>query len=173
VLIMALQWDNANSNWQKTGHVTDQADSGGKKRYEGKDYDYVFDVDIKEGSPPLKLPYNVNGTSLYKIARAFICMGSRVTTENTFTAAQRFLDRHQLPMSYLDQVADFISKNVGTPALSGGGEEFQDPFTGMDILSGASEFLTVSFCLRRIEIPIISVSSCDWLDLPGPIHRGL
>ena len=29
--------------------------------YQGKEYDYVFDVDIKDGAPPLKLPYNVTG----------------------------------------------------------------------------------------------------------------
>jgi hypothetical protein len=32
-----------------------------KQLYEGKEYDYVFDVDIKDGEPPLKLPYNVTG----------------------------------------------------------------------------------------------------------------
>ena len=41
--------------------MVDAAGSGHKRLHEGKEYDYVFDVDIKDGAPPLKLPYNVNG----------------------------------------------------------------------------------------------------------------
>jgi phospholipase A-2-activating protein len=41
--------------------VVDAAGSGHKRLHEGKEYDYVFDVDIKDGAPSLKLPYNVNG----------------------------------------------------------------------------------------------------------------
>jgi phospholipase A-2-activating protein len=41
--------------------VVDAVGSSRKTPYEGKEYDYVFDVDIKDGVPPLKLPYNVNG----------------------------------------------------------------------------------------------------------------
>ena len=40
----------------------DAVGSGRKQLYEGKEYDYVFDVDIKDGEPALKLPYNANGT---------------------------------------------------------------------------------------------------------------
>ena len=39
--------------------VVDAVGSDRKQVYEGKEYDYVFDVDIKDGAPPLKLPYNV------------------------------------------------------------------------------------------------------------------
>lgn len=39
----------------------DAVGSSRKQLYEGKEYDYVFDVDIQDGVPPLKLPYNVNG----------------------------------------------------------------------------------------------------------------
>jgi phospholipase A-2-activating protein len=42
--------------------VVDAVGSGRKQLYEGKEYDYVFDVDIKDGAPALKLPYNANGT---------------------------------------------------------------------------------------------------------------
>ena len=58
---MPVQWDNATSSWQKIGEVVDAVGSGRKQLYEGKEYDYVFDVDIQDGVPPLKLPYNVNG----------------------------------------------------------------------------------------------------------------
>lgn len=42
----------------------DAVGSGRKQLHEGKEYDYVFDVDIKDGEPPLKLPYNANGEPL-------------------------------------------------------------------------------------------------------------
>lgn len=42
--------------------MTDGIGSGRKQVYNGIEYDYVFDVDIAEGQPPLKLPYNVRGT---------------------------------------------------------------------------------------------------------------
>ena len=58
-----MQWDNVTSSWQKIGEVVDAVGSGRKQLYEGKEYDYVFDVDIQDGVPPLKLPYNATGTS--------------------------------------------------------------------------------------------------------------
>ena len=59
------QWDSAGNQWQKIGEVVDAIGSGRKQLYEGKEYDYVFDVDIQDGVPPLKLPYNANGMFHY------------------------------------------------------------------------------------------------------------
>lgn len=53
------------NQWQKIGEVVDAIGSGRKQLYEGKEYDYVFDVDIQDGVPPLKLPYNANGMFHY------------------------------------------------------------------------------------------------------------
>ncbi|KAG1758901.1 WD40-repeat-containing domain protein [Suillus occidentalis] len=44
-LVEAHQWDSATSNWQKTGDVVDAVGSGRKQLFNGKEYDYVFDVD--------------------------------------------------------------------------------------------------------------------------------
>jgi phospholipase A-2-activating protein len=63
LLFFLYQWDSESSTWVKIGDVVDAASSGNKQVYEGKEYDYVFDVDIKDGVPALKLPYNVNGKS--------------------------------------------------------------------------------------------------------------
>ena len=49
--------------WQKIGDVVDAVGSGRKQLYKGKEYDYVFDVDVEEGKPPLKLPFNATGAS--------------------------------------------------------------------------------------------------------------
>ncbi|KAH9043072.1 WD40-repeat-containing domain protein [Lactarius pseudohatsudake] len=105
----AHQWDNTSHQWQKIGEVVDAVGSGRRQLHDGKEYDYVFDVDIQDGVPPLKLPYNAN--------------------ENPFSAAQRFLEKNDLPLSYVDQVVQFIEKNTGGVNL-GGNEEFVDPFTG-------------------------------------------
>lgn len=50
-------------SWQKIGEVTgtDKPKAGEKVNYEGKQWDYVFDVAIEDGAPALKLPYNVSG----------------------------------------------------------------------------------------------------------------
>ena len=55
------QWSTSASTWQQIGQVVDAIGSGRKQLYEGKEYDYVFDVDVQEGVPPLKLPYNISG----------------------------------------------------------------------------------------------------------------
>ena len=62
-LILTLQWDSASMSWQKIGEVVDAVGSGRKQLLDGKEYDYVFDVDIQDGVPPLKLPYNATGVS--------------------------------------------------------------------------------------------------------------
>lgn len=60
------QWSSAGTTWQQIGEVTDAVGSGRKQVYQGIEYDYVFDVDIAEGQPPLKLPYNVRGKSFQR-----------------------------------------------------------------------------------------------------------
>lgn len=59
-VVEAHQWSSASQSWQKIGDVTDAIGSNRKQLYQGKEYDYVFDVDIQEGAPPLKLPFNVS-----------------------------------------------------------------------------------------------------------------
>lgn len=66
--------------------------SGKKVEYLGQSYDYVFDVDIEDGAPPLKLPYNLS--------------------QNPYEAATKFLGDNELPLSYLDNVANFITQNT-------------------------------------------------------------
>lgn len=59
----AYQWSSATKEWINVGQVVDAVGSGRKQLYEGKEYDYVFDVDVQEGAPPLKLPYNISRES--------------------------------------------------------------------------------------------------------------
>ncbi|KAG0370161.1 WD40-repeat-containing domain protein [Gamsiella multidivaricata] len=107
--VEAHQWSNAEQSWSKIGEVVDAVGQNRKQLYGGVEYDHVFDIDVGEGLPALKLPFNV--------------------TENPYTAAQAFLTKHDLPLEYLDQVANFITKNAravsqGETAAAG------DPLTG-------------------------------------------
>jgi len=91
--IGAYQWSLGEQRWVHVGTVVDSSGSSGRKvQYNGREYDYVFDVDIEEGKPPLKLPYNLS--------------------ENPYEAATKFLGDNELPISYIDQVAKFIVTNT-------------------------------------------------------------
>lgn len=109
-IVEAHQWDAATSTWHKIGDVVDAVGQSRKQLYQGKEYDYVFDVDIQDGVPPLKLPYNA--------------------TENPFAAAQRFLESNDLPLTYIDEVVRFIEKNTAPVDIGAQGEEYVDPYTG-------------------------------------------
>ncbi|KAJ1550751.1 hypothetical protein HK096_005225, partial [Nowakowskiella sp. JEL0078] len=63
-IIEAHQWNGSVKKWEKIGEVVDSASSDGSSKavFDGKEYDYVFDVDFGtdgQGSM-LKLPYNLN-----------------------------------------------------------------------------------------------------------------
>ena len=51
-------------------------------------------------------------------------------SENPFSAAQRFLQTNELPLSYLDEVVRFIEKNTAGVNMSNNANEYVDPFTG-------------------------------------------
>ncbi len=105
--ISAHQWSTGAANWINVGTVVDAVGSSGKRvSYAGKEYDYVFDVDIEEGSPPLKLPFNLS--------------------QNPYEAARKFIEDNELPIAYLDQVAQFITTNTKGATLG----EASGPSTG-------------------------------------------
>eukprot|EP00112_Aurelia_sp_Birch-Aquarium-sp1_P008651 Seg1958.5 transcript_id=Seg1958.5/GoldUCD/mRNA.D3Y31 product="Phospholipase A-2-activating protein" protein_id=Seg1958.5/GoldUCD/D3Y31 len=114
-IVEAHQWDGTQQRWQKVGEVVGAAGTEGsdrtanKKVYNGKEYDYVFDVDIQEGKPPLKLPFNI--------------------TDDPWVAAHKFLGVNDLSPLFLDQVAQFIIKNTEGVTL-GQQSNVSDPFTG-------------------------------------------
>lgn len=105
--INCYQWTNG--SWQNLGDVVGAADEG-KTLYEGCEYDFVFNVDIEDGKPPLKLPFNKG--------------------DDPWMAAQKFIYKHDLPQVYLDQVANFIITNAKVTSSAPTNPEFADPFTG-------------------------------------------
>jgi phospholipase A-2-activating protein len=107
--VSAYQWSTAANQWLNIGTVVDSAGSGGRKiSHNGKEYDYVFDVDIEDGKPPLKLAYNLN--------------------QNHYEAARKFIDDNELPVTYLDQVANFIIQNTKGATLGQSSGPGADPW---------------------------------------------
>jgi phospholipase A-2-activating protein len=112
--VTAYQWTTQGNTWVSVGTVVDAAGSTTKITYNGQDYDYVFDVDIEDGKPALKLPYNVS--------------------QSPFEVARKFIETNKLPMTYVDSVVDFIHKNTKGAALgpqsgdAGGAPTGSDPW---------------------------------------------
>ncbi|KAF7560464.1 hypothetical protein G7046_g3704 [Stylonectria norvegica] len=108
--ITAHQWSASQQEWVNVGTVVDSVASTGKKvEHEGKSYDFVFDVDIEDGKPPLKLPFNLS--------------------ENPYERATKWLGDNELPNTYLDSVANFIIENtkgatLGQPEQSTGPDPY-------------------------------------------------
>ncbi|KAM0265336.1 hypothetical protein ACHAQJ_000176 [Trichoderma viride] len=106
--VTAHTWSMAQQQWINVGTVVDAVGSTGKKvEYNGQSYDYVFDVDIEDGKPALKLPYNLS--------------------ENPYERATKFLGDNELPLTYLDSVANFITENTKGATLGQ-----PEPSTGPD-----------------------------------------
>ncbi|TID31021.1 hypothetical protein CANINC_000382 [Pichia inconspicua] len=86
------QWTD--SKWNKIGQLVESSSSSGKQKqfYNGSFYDYVFNIDVEDGKPPLKLPVNV--------------------IDNPYEVADKFLADNDLPSSYLQQIVDFILQNA-------------------------------------------------------------
>ncbi|KAJ3069229.1 hypothetical protein HDU98_007711 [Podochytrium sp. JEL0797] len=110
-LVEAHQFNASEGQWVKIGEVVDAVGGGRKQMYCGREYDYVFDIDIGAGQN-LKLPYD--------------------NSENPYMAAQRFIDTHELDQDFLEQIALFVINN-SKPTTIGpdvNANQFIDPFTG-------------------------------------------
>ncbi|XP_078425528.1 phospholipase A-2-activating protein isoform X3 [Cetorhinus maximus] len=112
--VHAYQWSVVDGRWLKIGDVVGSSGgtqkTSGKVLYEGKEFDYVFTIDINEGGPSMKLPYNI--------------------TDDPWLVAHNFLQKNDLNPMFLDQVANFIIENTKGHTLGSTGTGFSDPFTG-------------------------------------------
>uniref|UniRef100_A0A915HJQ8 Phospholipase A-2-activating protein n=1 Tax=Romanomermis culicivorax TaxID=13658 RepID=A0A915HJQ8_ROMCU len=124
-LVELYSWNQEQTQWDKVGDVLGEKKDGsnatdgtysasGKKIYQGKEYDMIFDVDVEDGKPALKLPYNLN--------------------EDPWEAAQRFIHKNFLPQDYLETVANFVTtnapKNRSSTIAAQVTSDYVDPFTG-------------------------------------------
>lgn len=60
--VEVYMWDSAKAEWNRFGEVVDAVGTPAKSVVDGREYDYVFDVDLGDGLPPRKLGYNATGT---------------------------------------------------------------------------------------------------------------
>ncbi|KAL7206634.1 hypothetical protein ACSBR2_019367 [Camellia fascicularis] len=107
---VAYSWNMKEQQWDKIGEVVDGPDDSMKRPVlDGVEYDYVFDVDIGDGEPTRKLPYN--------------------RLDNPYDTADKWLLKENLPLSYRQQIVEFILQNTGQRdfALD---SSFRDPYTG-------------------------------------------
>ncbi|KAK2512590.1 Plaa [Columba guinea] len=124
--VEAYQWSVSEGRWIKIGDVVGSSgatqQTSGKVLFEGKEYDYVFTIDVNENGPSYKLPYNI--------------------TDDPWLTAYNFLQKNDLNPMFLDQVAKFIMDNTKgqtllsagryVPGSSSGSSTIPatDPFTG-------------------------------------------
>ncbi|XP_047315801.1 phospholipase A-2-activating protein [Impatiens glandulifera] len=107
---MAYGWNMREQRWDKIGEVVDGPDdSMSRTTLDGVQYDYVFDVDIGDGEPIRKLPYN--------------------RSDNPYDAADKWLIKENLPLSYRQQIVEFIHQNTGQNNFIPD-PNFRDPYTG-------------------------------------------
>ncbi|XP_062021798.1 uncharacterized protein LOC133738300 [Rosa rugosa] len=107
---VAYAWNVREQKWDKIGEVVDGPDDGMKRPVlDGSEYDYVFDVDIGDGEPIRKLPYN--------------------RSDNPYDTADKWLLKENLPLSYREQVVAFILQNTGQKDFTLD-PTFRDPYTG-------------------------------------------
>ena len=106
----AYQWSMSEHRWILVGDIVGDNTTPGRQLYKGVEYDYVFSIDIQDGVPPLKLPYNI--------------------TEDAWVVAQTFIHKNNLSQMYLEQVANFIIKNSQSVPAMKSDSNYTDPFTG-------------------------------------------
>ncbi|NWX77657.1 PLAP protein, partial [Alca torda] len=112
--VEAYQWSVSEGRWIKIGDVVGSSgatqQTSGKVLFEGKEYDYVFTIDVNESGPSYKLPYNI--------------------TDDPWLTAYNFLQKNDLNPMFLDQVAKFIMDNTKGQTLLSTSAQYSDPFTG-------------------------------------------
>ncbi|MED6204151.1 hypothetical protein PIB30_006212 [Stylosanthes scabra] len=106
---VAYAWNMPEQKWDKIGEVVDGPEESGRTFHDGVPYDHVFDVDIGDGMPIRKLPYN--------------------RSDNPYDVADKWLLKENLPLSFREQIVQFILQNTGQKDVTFDAS-FRDPYTG-------------------------------------------
>ncbi|TNY19859.1 phospholipase A-2-activating protein [Rhodotorula diobovata] len=104
------QWRG--TKWEELGEVVDSLEAAAaaappagpreKMQHDGKEYDYVFRIDVKDDEPPLPLPFNLS--------------------DDPHAVAAAFIAEHALPESCLEQIVQFkvgLAVRARPPPLHG------------------------------------------------------
>ncbi|KAF0908304.1 hypothetical protein E2562_024718 [Oryza meyeriana var. granulata] len=124
---VAYSWNSKELQWDKIGEVVDgpgDAAAAPGQFLDGVRYDFVFNVDIGDGEPMRKLPYN--------------------RSDDPYVVADKWLLKENLPLTYRQQVVEFILQNSGQNNFFPD-PSFRDPYTGANAyVPGQSASSTVS-----------------------------
>uniref|UniRef100_A0A671NI90 Phospholipase A-2-activating protein n=1 Tax=Sinocyclocheilus anshuiensis TaxID=1608454 RepID=A0A671NI90_9TELE len=154
--VEAYQWSVSDGRWVKIGDVVGGSSQQNSKRvmYEGKEYDFVFSIDVNEGGPGLKLPYNV--------------------TDDPWLTAHNFLQKNELSPMFLDQVANFIIENTKGHTLGPAPATSTDPFTGnwTHMLSHTSHFIQLKVKTEVCYIPPVFSGAGRYIPGSGSGDQG-
>lgn len=110
---VAYSWSQERNEWEKLGEVVggpQDTMAVGNKQHANQSWDYVFDVDIADGAPVKKLAANKG--------------------EDPYDVTDRFLQQEQLPLSYREQIAQFVVDNSRGGIIYATPSYNVDPFTG-------------------------------------------
>ncbi|CAM9787363.1 unnamed protein product, partial [Ectocarpus sp. 8 AP-2014] len=93
---IAAQWSAASSTWIEVGEVMGASEAG---QVDGETFDRVYPIEVEGvGGAVRKLQIGYNNG------------------QNPFVAAQNFIDKNELPQSYLNEIADHLTKRAGESA---------------------------------------------------------
>ena len=110
--MMLYQWSMASASWEKVGEVTGSAGEApatlGKRLYQGKEYDYLFDIDIT--GAPLQLPFNRG--------------------DDPWMTAQKWIWDNQIDQDHLTAIANHIMANTPDNTVVNTSAAGADPLTG-------------------------------------------
>ncbi|KAE9616529.1 putative transcription factor WD40-like family [Lupinus albus] len=119
---VAYAWNMSEQKWDKIGEVVDGPEESSRPFHDGAQYDYVFDVDIGDGMPIRKLPYN--------------------RSDNPYDVADKWLLKESLPLSFREQIVQFILQNTGQKDITFDAS-FCDPYTGSNAyVPGQSSYVS-------------------------------
>nr|CAB3451833.1 unnamed protein product [Digitaria exilis] len=132
---VAYSWNSAELKWDKIGEVVDGPEDAAQGQvHDGVRYDFVFNVDIGDGEPIRKLPYN--------------------RSDDPYAVADKWLLKENLPLTYRQQVVEFILQNSGqnnfVPDPS-----FRDPYTGGKNVFLAFVIFAVGCCRLLLTTKLI------------------
>ncbi|KAM3743055.1 hypothetical protein ACB098_07G116300 [Castanea mollissima] len=151
---VAYAWNLREQKWDKIGEVVDGPDDNLRRPVlDGIEYDYVFDVDIGDGEPIRKLPYN--------------------RSDNPYATADKWLLKENLPLSYRQQIVEFILQNSGQKDFTLD-SSFRDPFTGSSAyIPGATSSVSAAVSAKPIfkHIPKKGVLVFDAAQFDGILKK--
>ncbi|KAK4258688.1 hypothetical protein QN277_005111 [Acacia crassicarpa] len=148
---VAYAWNMRERKWDKIGEVVDGPDNADRPILDGVQYDYVFDVDIGDGLPIRKLPYN--------------------RSDNPYDAADKWLLKENLPLSFREQIVQFILQNTGQKDMTFDAS-FRDPYTGSSAyIPGQSSHSAVSAKPTFKHIPKKGVLLFDTAQFDGILKK--